>query len=56
MLPAESVLAIRFGTQSGTLPMTLRTLMEDSDTLENVRINERLRGTLLYVAMVLLVS
>ena len=55
VLPAESVLAIRFGTQAGTLPVTLRNLIEDSRYMEDVRNNGRMWGVLLYPAIVLLV-
>ena len=55
VLPEEDVLAIRFGTQSGTLSMTLRNLIEDSARLEDVGVNGQLRGTLLYPIVVLLV-
>lgn len=55
VLPEEHVLAIRFGTQSGTLSMTLRNLVEDSGSLEDIRTKERLRGTFIYPTVVLLV-
>jgi type II secretory pathway component PulF len=55
VLPEEDVLAIRFGTQSGTLPVTLRNLIEESDRLEDVRFYQPVRDVLPYVAVVLLV-
>ena len=55
VLPEADVLAIRFGTQSGTLSMTLRNLIEDSGYLDDVQMKERLRGTLLYPAVVVIV-
>ncbi len=55
VLPAESVLAVRFGIQSGTLSMTLRSLIENSRHSQNVQMNERLQGFFVYPALVLLV-
>ncbi len=55
VLPEENVLAVRFGAQSGTLPMTLRSLIEESGGPENMRMKQRLRNTLLYVAVVVFV-
>jgi type II secretory pathway component PulF len=56
VLPEENVLAIRFGTQSGTLPITLRHLIAESGGWENVRIYRRLGTTLLYVALVVVIT
>jgi len=55
VLPAESVLAVRFGTQSGTLSKTLQILVEDSGHSENIRMKERLQGFFIYPAIVILV-
>ena len=55
VLPEDNILAIRFGTHSGTLSKTLRHLIAESDRLEDVRINERIRGTLIYVTVVVFV-
>jgi type II secretory pathway component PulF len=55
VLPPENVLAIRFGTQSGTLMFTLRALIEESESLANIRRGQWLRSTLIYPALMLLV-
>lgn len=55
VLPEEHVLAIRFGTQSGTLSKTLRNLLEDSGTPGEFRMKEQLQATLVYPAIVLMV-
>lgn len=55
VLPSENVLAIRFGTQSGTLMITMRALIEESESLANVRRVQWLRSTLIYPAIALLV-
>jgi MSHA biogenesis protein MshG len=55
MLPEEHVLAIRFGTQSGTLSMTLRNLVEDSGSLDEFRMKEQLQAAMVYPVTVLLV-
>jgi type II secretory pathway component PulF len=55
VLPKRDVLAIRFGTQSGTLSITLRHLFEESGSLRSVRPSHGLRETLPYATVVLLV-
>jgi len=52
LLPVESVLAIRFGTESGALAKTLRSQIEDAGQLQNREMNERLHGLLVYPAFV----
>ena len=55
VLPVENVLAIRFGAQSGTLPTTLRSLVEETKGLTHSRSLWPLYGTLIYVAIVALI-
>jgi len=55
VLPVADVLAIRFGTQSGTLAATLRDLVDQSGDSEDVRLRQSLRGALLYEGIAFIV-
>lgn len=55
VLPLSDVLAIRFGTQSGTLAATLRDLIDQSGDSEDSRLRQRLRGLFLYEGIVFFV-
>jgi type IV pilus assembly protein PilC len=48
-------ISIRFGTQSGTLSLTLRNLVEDAGCLGDAQMNARLRSTFIYPAVVVIV-
>ena len=55
VLPEDDVLAIRFGTQSGTLSLSLRSLIEDEANSGSAQIDRQLRGALIYPVVVLMI-
>ncbi len=55
VLPEDDVLAIRFGSQSGTLSLSLRSLIEDKAHSDSARIDGQLRSALVYPVVVLVV-
>jgi len=56
VLPDEEMLAIRIGSQSGSLPKTLQSLVEDKERSEHARLSSQLKGILVYPIVVLLVG
>ncbi len=55
VLPDEDVIAIRIGTQSGSLPMTLHSLIDDQVRSEHARLRSQIKGIVIYPVIVTLV-